>query len=90
MFRILKDKGPLLKWRTYQALCSAAGVNENTFNKNIRESAIIVRQAAGIYRIIGAHVPSSLVEALVTEGRQRTNTEGPGRPEVERCELLPA
>jgi hypothetical protein len=60
MFRILKDDGPLLEWRTYQALCAAAGVNENTFNKAIRESPIIVRQAVGIYRMIGAHVPASL------------------------------
>jgi hypothetical protein len=60
MFRILKDKGLLLQWRTYRALCSAAGVNENTFNKVVRESPIIVRQAAGIYRMIGAYVPASL------------------------------
>lgn len=48
MFRILKDKGPLLKWRTYRALCSAVGMKASTFNKAIRESPIIVRYAAGV------------------------------------------
>jgi hypothetical protein len=60
MFRILKERGPLLDWRTFQALCSAGGVNENAFNKGIRVSPIIVRQASGVYRTIGAHVPASL------------------------------
>jgi hypothetical protein len=61
MFRILKDKGPLLSWGTYQALCLAAGMNKSTFNSIIRKSPTITSHGAGIYGIIGTHVPASLV-----------------------------
>jgi hypothetical protein len=61
---ILKDKGPLLKWKTYRALCLDAGMNQNTFSSVIRESPIIVKHAASLYGIVGAHVPGGLLDTL--------------------------
>ncbi len=70
---ILKANGPLLKWRTYRALCVDAGMNQNTFGSVIRESPIIVRHSPGIYRIIGVHVPTRVIEGHDREHRQQSN-----------------
>ncbi len=70
---ILKAHGPLLKWKTYRALCLDAGMNQNTFSSVIRESPIIAKHGAGIYSIIGTDVPARLMEAPISERRQQTN-----------------
>jgi hypothetical protein len=90
MFRILKDRGPLLKWRSFRALCSAAGMKVSTFNKTIRESPIIVRYAAGIYGIISAHDSISSVDAFVPGRCQGAEIIGLGTPEIEGPRLLTA
>jgi hypothetical protein len=57
MYRILNDSGPLLSSSTYRDLCLNAGINENTFYSILRASPVIAVPAAGVYQIIGAHVP---------------------------------
>jgi hypothetical protein len=57
MSRILNDNGPLLNSSTYRNLCLNAGINENTFYSILRASPVIAEPAAGVYGIIGAHVP---------------------------------
>lgn len=73
MYRILQEKGPLLKRSAYQALCLNAGLNKNTFNSVIRRSPIIAKHSTGVYRIIGAHVPASVIDGPVSERRRQAN-----------------
>jgi hypothetical protein len=73
MLRILRERGPLLKWGIYQTLCLNAGMNKNMFNSVIRESPIVAKHAPGIYTIIGTHVLASPMVASVSESREPTN-----------------
>jgi hypothetical protein len=61
---ILKANGPLLRWKAFRALCSDAGMNKNTFSSVIRESPIVAKRSAGVYSIIGTHVPTKVIERL--------------------------
>jgi hypothetical protein len=62
MLRILREKGPLLRRSTYQALCLNAGMNKNTFNSIIGRSPTIAKHSTGVYRMIGAEVPPKVIE----------------------------
>jgi hypothetical protein len=78
MFRILQEKGPLLKRSAYQTLCLNPGMNKNTFNSVIRRSPIVAKHSTGFYRIAGASVSARAMEGPVCGGRLQTSFVGVG------------
>jgi len=73
MFRVLREKGPLLKRSTYRALCLNVGVNKNTFESVVGRSPIIAKHSPGVYRIIGDQVSPRTTEEPACVRRQQTN-----------------
>ena len=53
MFRVLKEKGPLLYRSVYRGFCLDAGISANTFCRTLKNSSVIVPYAASHYGIVG-------------------------------------